>query len=186
VTTPAGLILTHGAGGGADHHTLLALESGLDLPVRSLTFPYRAEGRRAPDRANKIVPFIVEQTENFADELGATPGEIVSGGRSMGGRMCSMAVAEGLPSAGLVLLSYPLHPSGKPEKLRVEHFGDISVPVLFVSGDRDPFGKPDEFAVHVGEIAGEVTQCWLEREAHDPKRSDELIVEAVSSWLQAC
>jgi pimeloyl-ACP methyl ester carboxylesterase len=112
VTGPAGFILTHGAGGGADHHTLLALESGLQAPVRLLTFPYRAEGRRAPDRSNKLVPFIVEQTEQFGDELGVAPDRIVLGGRSMGGRMCSMAVAEGLGCAGLVLLSYPLHPLG--------------------------------------------------------------------------
>lgn len=182
---PAGIILTHGAGGGADHHTLLALESELDVPVRLLTFPYRAEGRRAPDRSNKLLPFIVEQAERFATELGVGPDRIVLGGRSMGGRMCSMAVAEGLGCAGLVLLSYPLHPSGKPDKLRVEHFGELAVPVLFVSGDRDPLGKPAEFAQHVGEIEGDVTQCWLEREAHEPKRSDELIVQTVSSWLSS-
>ena len=55
------------------------------------------------------------------------PERVVLGGRSMGGRMCSMAVAEGLPAAGLVLLSYPLHPPGKPDKLRVEHLhGDTA------------------------------------------------------------
>ena len=65
-----------------------------------------------------------------------------------------MAVAEGLPAAGLVLLSYPLHPPGKHENLRTEHFPELHVPCLFVSGDRDPFGSPDEFAVATKAIPG--------------------------------
>ena len=76
---------------------------------------------------------------------GVKANRLVLGGRSYGGRMCSMAVAEGQPAAGLVLLSYPLHPPGKPENLRTEHFPDLRVPCLFVSGERDPFGSPAEF-----------------------------------------
>src|SRR6478735_7031730 len=79
-----------------------------------------------------------------AATAGAPPGSLVLGGRSYGGRMCSMAVAQGLPAAGLILLSYPLHPPGKPENLRVEHFPEINVPVLVISGKSDPFGSPDE------------------------------------------
>ena len=74
------------------------------------------------------------------------PQSVALGGRSFGGRMCSMAVAEGLPAAALVLIAYPLHPPGRADRLRVEHFPQISVPCLFVSGTRDPFGTPDEFA----------------------------------------
>ena len=59
-----------------------------------------------------------------------------------------MAIAEGLPAAAVVLLSYPLHPPGKPERLRIEHFPELTVPVLFVNGDRDPFGTPEELAEH--------------------------------------
>ena len=65
-----------------------------------------------------------------------------------------MAVAEELPAAGLILLSYPLHPPGQREKLPVEHFASITVQVLFVSGSNDPFGSPDEFAPRVGAIPG--------------------------------
>ena len=180
----AGLLLTHGAGGGAGHRTLVALDEGLDVPVRRMEFPYRREGRRFPDRAPKLIASVVEEAEAFADDLGATTGRLVLGGRSMGGRMCSMAVAEGLPAAGLVLLSYPLHPPGKPDKLRVEHFGRIGVPVLFVGGDRDPFGTPDEFAAHLDAIGGEVTVRWIEGQGHDPKaRADSEIVAAVGSFL---
>ena len=104
----------------------------------------------------------------------------------MGGRMCSMAVAEGLPAAGLALFSYPLHPPGKPDKLRVEHFGAIDVPTLFVSGDRDPFGTPEEFANHLGAIPGSVTVHWLEGQGHNPKpKFDTEIVVALGAFLDA-
>ena len=180
----AGLLLTHGAGGGAGQHTLVALEDGLDVPVRRVEFSYRREGRRFPDRAPKLIAQVRAEAEAFAADLGATTAPLVLGGRSMGGRMCSMAVAEGLPAAGLVLLSYPLHPPGKPDRLRVEHFGDIGVPALFLNGDRDPFGAPEEFSHHLGAIPGDVTVRWLEGQGHDPKPSaDAEIVAAVGSFL---
>lgn len=183
-TAVAGLLLTHGAGGGADQHTLVALEEGLDLPVRRVEFPYRREGRRFPDRAPKLIETVRSEAEAFASDLGTTADQLVLGGRSMGGRMCSMAVAEGLPAAGLVLLSYPLHPPGKPERLRVEHFSGMDVPTLLVNGDRDPFGTPEEFAAHIGAISGDVTVHWLEGQGHNPKpRVDAEIVAAVDSFL---
>ena len=147
-----GLLLTHGAGGGADHRLLVALDEALSdslgIAVRRMEFPYRAEGRRAPDRAPKLLASVVAEAEDFARELGCRTDQIAFGGRSMGGRICSMALAEGLGGAGLVLLSYPLHPPGKPDRLRVEHFPDVKVPTLFVNGDRDPFGTPDELDSH--------------------------------------
>src|SRR5690606_31693869 len=108
----------------------------------------------------------------------------VLGGRSYGGRMCSMAVAEGLPAAGLVLLSYPLHPPGKPDNLRVEHFGDITVPGLVLSGENDPFGSPAEFDEHLAAIAGPVTVVWL-KGGHDPRNQDGLIASTVTDWLSS-
>ena len=180
----AGLLLTHGAGSGADQHTLVALEDSIDLPVRRFEFTYRREGRRFPDRAPKLISQVRAEAEAFAAEVGTATDRLVLGGRSMGGRMCSMAVAEGLRAAGLVLLSYPLHPPKKPDRLRVDHFGSIGVPALFVSGDRDPFGTPDEFAAHLGAIAGDVTVHWLERQNHTPKpKADAETVAAVRSFL---
>jgi hypothetical protein len=64
-------------------------------------------------------------------------------GKSFGGRMASMAVAEGMPAAGLVFLGYPLHPPGKPERIRDEHLYAIDVPMLFLQGTRDPFASVD-------------------------------------------
>ena len=186
MTTVTGLLLFPGAGGNADQHTLVALDAGLDLPVRRMEFAYRREGRRFPDRAPKLIVEVRAAAEDLAFDLGTTTDRLVLGGRSMGGRMCSMAVAEGLPAAGLVLLSYPLHPPAKPEKLRVEHFGDMDVPALFVNGDRDPFGTPDEFAAHIGAISGEVTVHWLKGQAHTPKPSaDTETVAAVAAFLAA-
>ncbi len=182
----AGLLLAHGAGGGAGQHTLVALENGLDVPVHRIEFGYRRQGRRFPDRAPKLIAELRSEAETFAAELGTTTARLVLGGRSMGGRMCSMAVAEGLPAAGLVLLSYPLHPPDKPDKLRVDHFASIDVPTLFVGGDRDPFGTLEEFATHIGAIAGDVTVHWLEGQRHDPKRSaDTEIVATVRSFLDS-
>lgn len=184
MTAVAGLLLFPGAGGKADQHTLVALEAGLQVPVRRVEFGYRREGRRFPDRAPKLIAEVRSAAEAFAAELGTTTARLVLGGRSMGGRMCSMAVAEGLPAAGLALLSYPLHPPGKPDKLRVDHFGGIDVPALFVGGHRDPFGTPNEFAAHLGAIPGDVTMHWLEGLGHDPKEwADTEIVAAVDSFL---
>ena len=179
------MVLTHGAAGDCDHHTLVAIADGLaPLPVERINFPYRNQGRRPPDRAPKLLAFLHEEIPAIASRLGADPGRLVLGGRSMGGRMFSMAVAEGMPAAGLVLLSYPLHPPGKPERLRVEHFGEVDVPCLFISGDRDPFGAPEEFDAHLPAINGPVTTVWLEGEHHDPKKADEAIVAAAASWLK--
>ena len=107
VSPPAGLLLTHGAGSDRNHSSLVALEERLDpLPVERVDFPYRREGRRFPDRAVKLVEFVGERVTALAAEVGTTVDRLVLGGRSMGGRMCSMAVAAGLPAAGLIPVSY--------------------------------------------------------------------------------
>ena len=93
-----------------------------------------------------------------------------------------MAVADGLPAWGLLLLSYPLHPPGKPDALRVEHFPRIHVPTLFVSGRSDPFGKPEEFAQHLGAIAGPVSTEWVDG-GHAPKGKAPEIVAIVRRFL---
>ena len=93
-----------------------------------------------------------------------------------------MLVAAGQPVAGLLLLSYPLHPPGKPEELRTDHFAHIDVPTLFVSGTKDPFASPEELQHHAGAIAGPVSFAWLDGEPHAP-RDDAAVVAAVADWL---
>jgi predicted alpha/beta-hydrolase family hydrolase len=181
-----GVMLTPGAGSGRDHHTLLALEAALaPVPVARVDFPYRRAGRRAPDRQPVLLQCVRDEVAAFADEQALKPRNIVLGGRSMGGRMCSIAVAEGTPSAGLVLISYPLHPPGKPEKLRTDHFPAIGVPCLFVSGDRDAFGTPEELEAATPAITGPVTHVWIERGSHALDRVDGKIVDAVLAWRRA-
>ena len=183
---PDGLLLWHGAGGDRDHRHFVALEAALGIPVRRLNFAYRElGGRRPPPRAPKLIEELNEVVPAVAKEMGTEPRRLLLGGRSMGGRMCSMAVAEGLPSAGLVLLSYPLHPPGKPEKLRVDHFPALKVPCLFVSGDRDPFGRPGEWDRHLDTVSGKVSLTWLEGDAHDPKKNEDLLVDTVDRWVKA-
>lgn len=166
------------------HHTLVALEEGLELPVRRVNFPYRQrEGRRAPDRSPVLIQAVRDAARELATELGVEPEQLALGGRSMGGRMCTMAVAEGWPAAGLVLLSYPLHPPGKPDRLRTDHFPALKAPCLFLSGDRDPFGSPDELTSAVTAIQGPVTVRWLEGGRHDMPNRDGDIVAEVGSWL---
>ncbi|MEM7288480.1 MAG: alpha/beta fold hydrolase [Actinomycetota bacterium] len=183
---PAGLVLFHGAGGNRDHRHFLALEAALDIPVRRVNFAYRDLGaRRPPPRAPKLIEELNEIVPAIADELGTEPKRLLLGGRSMGGRMASMAVAEGLPARGLILLSYPLHPPGKPDRLRVDHFPQLRKPCLFVSGDRDPFGLPGEWDDHLGTIPGAVDFHWLAGDAHDPKKNDDELVDLVARWVRA-
>ncbi|MEZ5245272.1 MAG: alpha/beta family hydrolase [Acidimicrobiales bacterium] len=184
MVAPSALLLTHGAGGDSSHRLLVAMEDRLELPVRRMDFPYRREGRRAPDRAPKLIDAVRTEVAVMAEEMRIDPDRIAFAGRSMGGRICSMAIAEGLAASGLVLLSYPLHPVGKPEKLRIDHFPDIAVPTLFVNGDRDPFGTPEELDAHIGAIAGPTQVHWLEGQRHDPKPAfDDEIISVVGAFL---
>jgi predicted alpha/beta-hydrolase family hydrolase len=179
------LLLTPGAGTGADHPGLVAIESALaPMPVERVDFPYRKAGRKAPDRAPKLIAYVIDEAAALATRHKLEPQQIALGGRSMGGRMCSMAVAEGLPAAALVLIAYPLHPPGKPDRLRVEHLPSIKVPCLFVSGTRDPFGTPDELESATKAIRGDVTHIWIEGVGHELKRADAEVATAVRDWLR--
>ncbi|HAF68648.1 MAG TPA: dienelactone hydrolase [Acidimicrobiaceae bacterium] len=183
-----GLVLFPGAGGSKEHATLLALEDSLSpLPVNRREFSYRRQGKRVPPRAPNLVAELLEECQSIADEMGCRPDRLVYGGRSMGGRICSMAVAAGMPAAGLLLLSYPLHPPNKPDKLRVEHFADIKVPCLFVSGNNDPFGSPEEFNQHITNIDGRVEAEYLEGGRHDPKSRAHVttILQTVNQWAKS-
>jgi uncharacterized protein len=184
---PEGLLLTPGAGGSADHRTLVAIaETVTSVPVIRHDFAYRRAGKKAPPRAPKLVAEFIEELPELAASVGADPANMVVGGRSMGGRVCSLAVGEGLEVAGLVLLSYPLHPVGKPDKLRVDHFEKLEVPCLFISGDRDPFGTPAEFDKHLAKIPGPVKMVWIEGGRHDPNNKPHIpfISQTVRDWLQ--
>jgi uncharacterized protein len=150
-----------------------------------MDFPYRLAGRRAPDRPAVLLGAVVERAYALAEHLGVPVKELAVGGRSMGGRICSIAVAEGLLAAGaLVAVSYPLHPPGKPDRLRVEHLGTLRAPSLFVSGTKDAFGSPAELTAAFEAIPGRVTQVWIEGGDHGLRRRDEEVATAVARWLR--
>ncbi len=177
-------MLTPGAGSDRNHPSLVAIERAVaPLMVARVDFPYRRAGRKAPDPAHRLVACVVEEAGALADRAGVPPERIVLGGRSMGGRICSMAVAQGLPASGLVLVSYPLHPPGRPERLRTEHFPALAVPCLFVSGTRDVFGRPGELEVATARIPGPVTHVWVEGAGHDLKGADATVAASVAEWL---
>ncbi len=180
--TVAGLLLTPGASAGRDSPPLVAVEKAVDpLPVLRVDFPNRAAGSRAPERAPVAIAHVRSTASSMAEALGVPPETLVLGGRSFGGRMCSMAVAEGQPAAGLVLLSYPLHPPGRPDRLRIEHLPAITVPVLAISGERDPFGTPDELRTHLAAIAGPVATVFVAG-THTPSNNG-AVAQAVRDWL---
>lgn len=182
-----GLLLTHGAGGHRDQPALVAIEDALaPLPVRRMNFPYRDLGpKRPPDRAPKLLAAIEAEADAFCEEHRIRPERLALGGRSMGGRMCSMAVADGRPAAALVLIAYPLHPPGKPDRLRIEHLPQITVPCLFVSGTRDPFGTPAELEDATAAIPGPVTHHWVDGKGHDLKGADQDVAAVIAAWLRS-
>lgn len=168
---PTALLLTPGAGGTADHPSLLAVEAAVHpLPMRRTKLP--------PSPARAVLA-VAERATALAAELGVDPGSVVLGGRSFGGRMCSQAVADGLPAAGLVLLSYPLHPPGHPDRLRTEHLAALTLPVLAISGARDPYGSPDELAAHLPAQ----TRLVVVPGNHTPADHDE-VAAVVADWLR--
>jgi predicted alpha/beta-hydrolase family hydrolase len=166
------VLLAHGAGSDMHAPALVTVADSLaqaKVPVLTFNFPYRSAGRRAPDRAPVLEAAVRDAAAELARRAKVPPDRLVLGGRSMGGRMCSQVVGateDALSALGLVLLGYPLHPPGKPETLRVEHFERLHCPTLFVSGTRDPFGSPDEITRHARRVRGRVTYWWVETGDH--------------------
>ena len=187
---PAGLLLAPGAGSNRDHPALVAIEAAVaPLAVVRMDFPYRQAGRRAPDRAPVLSTALRAEAESLAAGLGVGTARLVLGGRSMGGRIASMVAAGGgdagdaLPVAGLVLVSYPLHPPGRPERLRIEHLPRLRVPCLFIHGTKDPFGSLEDLVAHTAVIAGPVTHVWVDGGTHELRRAEARVASEVVEWL---
>jgi len=186
--SPAGVLLAPGAGADRNQSSLLAIERTLSpLPVRRMDFPYRTAGRRAPDRAPVLMAAMADELARFCEELGCSTDAVLLGGRSMGGRIGSMVAAElgggGSGVAGLALVSYPLHPPGRPDRLRTAHLPSLDVPVLFISGTRDPFGTPEEFERETAVIPGPMTFRWIDGARHDLRGKDEQVAALIAEWI---
>lgn len=167
------LIFAHGAGAPMDSDFMSALSRQLaeaGVTVVRFEFPYMAQRRsggskRPPDRQ----PVLLDCWRELYGEVAADtdlPGPLMIGGKSMGGRMASL-IADELGVAGLCCFGFPFHAPGKPEKLRVEQFAQMTTPARIFQGSRDPFGKPDEL-VSVA-FSPAVQLCWLEDGDHDLK-----------------
>lgn len=138
----ADLVLTHGAGGGIDARDLEAIAAALPtqgISVVLVEMPWRVQGKKLAPR-----PALIDEAHR-AVLLGLRPRPpFVIGGRSAGARSACRIGAEA-GAAGVLALAFPLHPPGKPEKSRVDELTGAGVPVLVVQGERDPFGRPEEF-----------------------------------------
>jgi predicted alpha/beta-hydrolase family hydrolase len=181
-----GLLLAPGAGADRNQSALVAIDetaTAAGAVVSRMDFPYRKAGRAAPDREPVLLAAVREEVDALHRRARLPVSRIAVGGRSMGGRICSMAVAEGLGALAAVLISYPLHPPGRPDRMRTAHLPSLDLPCLFVSGTRDAFGMPAELEVATAAIPGPVTHIWLDGKDHGLRGCDEQVSEAVTSWL---
>ena len=167
----ATLVLAHGAGAGMEHPFMAGFTNALNddgVATLRFNFPYREAGRKFPDRP----PLAIATWRAAMEEAGSRAaahsdaGPVWAAGKSFGGRMASMAVAEGMPAAGLVYLGYPLHPPGKPEKLRDEHLYGLTLPMLFMQGTRDTFATPELLEGVVARIGPTATLQWYDGGDH--------------------
>lgn len=157
------LIFGHGAGAGHEHPWIVRVAKGLaDRGVRVVTFnfPYRAEGRKLPDKPAVLeAAFAAVWTSVVTADRDAGRPDIryFAGGKSMGAKISSQVTATGElspPPAGLVFFGYPLHPPAKPDQRRDKHLPKVTAPMLFLQGTRDPFGSPEEMRALVDGLPG--------------------------------
>lgn len=136
---PTTIVIAHGAGAGMQHEFMATVAAGLaerGLQVARFNFRYTESGKKAPDRQ----PVLEETYRTVADHIRSlAAGKLVLGGKSMGGRIASMIVAGGTAADALVFFGYPLHPPGRPERIRDAHLYELGCPTLFIEGTRDPF-----------------------------------------------
>lgn len=162
-----GILLAHGAGTNQDHQFMVLLRDGLaeaGHTVLTFNYPYTERGAKRPDRPERLISC----HRGAASFLRGRVDRIFLAGRSMGGRIGTYAVAEGEPAHGLILYAYPLHPAGKPEKLRIEQFGDIHIPMLFFQGTRDALSRTELFDEHIRPLPNADVEV-LEGAGHSPK-----------------
>ncbi|WP_254359589.1 alpha/beta hydrolase family protein [Microbacterium hominis] len=192
----AAMAVAHGAGTRFDHPGVVGIARALaDRGVTTLRFnlPYAEAGRRMPGPPAHAVAGWAGAFEALAD---VAPGLARwAAGRSYGGRMASVAAAEGaIDPAGLVYLGYPLHPPGRPDKPRVEHLPRVAARQLFLSGTNDPFVDPH------GQLEEAVASCqsaqlvWVEGAGHSfevrgrRRAADEIaadLADPVVAWMRA-
>ncbi len=154
----ATLVVGHGAGAGLDHPFIVGFCRAIgerDVATLRFNFPYLERGRRSPDPERVLREAWLAAFEAALASAAGRP--VLVGGKSLGGRIASMCVADGMPAAGLVFLGYPLHAPGKPDRLRSEHLSRIRAPMLFLQGTLDPFARPELIRDVVRGLGGRAT-----------------------------
>ncbi len=179
----ATLLLSHGAGAGVDTHDLLALAKHLPkngVTVHLLEQPWKVAGRKVAGP-----PASLDRALNAVVDGLRTQTQLVIGGRSAGARSAARR-GKPLGASGVLALAFPLHPPGRPEKSRVDELEGAGLPTLVVQGERDAFGKPDEFPAGTNMCAVPYADHSLKVPAKAPLSLadvDALLVEATLEWL---
>jgi predicted alpha/beta-hydrolase family hydrolase len=139
----AAVTVAHGAGFSMDHPFMIGFcrkIAELGVTAVRFNFVYTQKGRKAPDPEGRLRAAWLAVFEDTGRRFPSLPS--FAAGKSLGGRIASMCVADGMPAAGVVFLGYPLHAPGKTERIRDEHLYRIRVPMLFIQGTADPFAQP--------------------------------------------
>jgi predicted alpha/beta-hydrolase family hydrolase len=169
-----GLVLTHGAGGNCRAPLLLAAAeafSAAGLAVLRCDLPFRQRRPSGPPSPSGAAADRAGLKEAVLALRGIAAGPVSLGGQSYGGRQATMLAAdEPELAAALLLFSYPLHPPGKPERLRTEHFPRLRVPALFVQGTADPFGSIGEVIAAIAAIPAATRLMPIDGAGHDLRR----------------
>ena len=169
-----GVVLTHGAGGNCDTPLLAAAAerfAASGFTVLRIDLPFRQKRSSGPPSPSGAAADRAGLKAAAVALRGIAPGRIVLGGQSYGGRQATLLAAdEPAVADALLLFSYPLHPPGKPERLRTEHFPRLRVPTLFVQGTSDPFATIAELRTAVAAIPAPVEVMPVEGAGHDLKR----------------
>ncbi|MGC4932842.1 alpha/beta fold hydrolase [Gordonia sp. DT30] len=188
----ATVILAHGAGGNRDSAILVAYADELcarSLTVARIDLPYRQRRPKGPPSPSTAAADRDGIRAACAALRGHSRGPLIIGGHSYGGRQASMVVAEdgGAAAAGLLLSSYPLHPPGRPDRLRTEHLPSITIPTLVVHGASDPFAATDEIRAALELIPAPTHLVEIDKTGHslDPtkKPTATLAADALEAFL---
>jgi predicted alpha/beta-hydrolase family hydrolase len=193
------VMLAHGAGTNQSHPFMVRFAGALaarGFDALTFNFLYSEQRRRVPDPNARLELCWRRMIESFHDgSLIEKPGRLVIGGKSMGGRIASQVVAaDPAGVAGLLLLGYPLHPPGQPDKPRTRHLPDIRVPMLFVQGERDVFGTPEELAPVIDRLKAPASLFVVEGGDHSlavrkkaplsQEQVDKLVLDTIEQWLR--
>jgi predicted alpha/beta-hydrolase family hydrolase len=190
------VVLGHGAGASQTSAFMVLFSVGLaerGIDAFTFNFNYTERGRRLPDPGPKLEACYRAVAQTVMDYPAASGNKLIIGGKSMGGRIASQIAAGGQQGlSGLVCLGYPLHPPGRPEKMRDKHLADISAPILIVQGSRDTFGTPDELRPVIAKIKAPCELYEIEGGDHSfkvPKRGpltqDQIyagVLDRIASW----